>query len=285
MDDFGIGLAEEQVKEEVEKPPASSTLVFDIETGPAWTPCDSPRHCQEYCERLGIIWTDELEDLGPFDPNSVAVGNLKDPEKIKAKIETKRRDHQIAIEELAKKRAAAERDFWASILDKAALSPVTGRVLAIGYFHSGQYAVDEIDGLGECELLKRFWQRYKTGYRVTGWNIAGFDVPFLLARSAYYGLPIPKGLFARGKWLSDQFVDLQQIFGKMYDPWKQSVGSYKAKNVARFFGVYKRAEDSIDGADFWRYYGTPSTRQVALDYLQHDVIEEALIANRLGVLA
>lgn len=71
------------------------TIFFDIETGP--------------------LPENELAALmPPFDPSEVKTGNIKDPEKIAAKIAEAEVNHK--------------RDF----IEKAALDPLTGRVVAIG---------------------------------------------------------------------------------------------------------------------------------------------------------
>src|SRR5476651_2330269 len=71
------------------------TIVFDLETGP--------------------LAESELSALlPPFDPADVKTGNLKDPAKI--------------AEKIAEAEANHKRDF----IERAALDPLTGRVLAIG---------------------------------------------------------------------------------------------------------------------------------------------------------
>ena len=79
-------------------------IAFDIETGPA------------SLEELSLMEV-------PFDPATVKIGNLKDQVKIEEKIEAARKNHEL--------------DF----INKAALSPFTGRVIAIGWadhFHGCQ---------------------------------------------------------------------------------------------------------------------------------------------------
>ena len=71
------------------------TIVFDVETGP--------------------LAESELSALlPPFDPAEVRTGNLKDPAKIAEKI------------------AEAEANHRREFFDRAALDPLTGRVVAIG---------------------------------------------------------------------------------------------------------------------------------------------------------
>src|SRR6185503_14813798 len=96
------------------------TIFFDIETGPL------PE------SELAAL-------LPPFDPAEVKTGNIKDPEKIAAKIAEAEANHK--------------RDF----MEKAALDPMSGRVVAIGllYQDSGEFAVIAHDD--EKQILYDFW--------------------------------------------------------------------------------------------------------------------------------
>ena len=243
--------AAENAKVEI---PSSPHVVFDIETMPIFG--DSIDDAKAYCEPLGIA----------FDPDSVALGNLKDKDKIAAKIESERSA------------------FWPKIISKAALSPVTGKVLAIGRSYEGKTIVMDDE---ENVLLMRFWLCFdrarEDGCSLIGWNIKKFDIPFIMLRSAHRGVEIPKGLF-RGRWLCDTFIDLMEIWGEMHSPWKQRQGFESAKNAAKFFGLSRPAGE-IEGKEFWRFWiGDADERKLAERYLWNDVYEETVIASRLGVL-
>ena len=94
-------------------------VIFDIETEP--------------------LSYDEIEQLAPkFNPDDVAVGNLKDPDKIRAKIES------------------AEANHIKKIQDGAGLHAHFSKPIAIGYKIDDKV---ELDFSEPKELLTRFWER------------------------------------------------------------------------------------------------------------------------------
>lgn len=112
--------------------------------------------------------------LSSLPEPEVATGNLKDPEKIAAKV--------------AEAKAAAA--------DKAALDPHWGRVIAISVAHRAKNTDEiiaethvrlDLDGdrdTGERALLRWFWERANhCAGRVLTYNGCRFDVPFLVRRS------------------------------------------------------------------------------------------------------
>jgi len=76
-----------------------------------------------------------------FKPENVKVGNLKDQDKIDAKIEDARQNHISAI------------------VDKAGLSPLYSNPSAIGYHHAGDFEVtlDFADG-DPKGMVEKFWK-------------------------------------------------------------------------------------------------------------------------------
>ena len=80
----------------------------------------------------------EIEMIAPkFDPENVATGNLKDPEKIQAKIDN------------------AEANHIKSLQDRAGLHAHYSQPCAIGYIIDGKV---ELDFSEPKELLTRFWE-------------------------------------------------------------------------------------------------------------------------------
>ena len=67
-----------------------------------------------------------------FDPSQVKVGHLKDQAKIDAKIDDARQAHAQALASYAADCDAAEKEYWRAILERAALSPATGRIVVVG---------------------------------------------------------------------------------------------------------------------------------------------------------
>lgn len=223
-----------------------AVIIFDIETGP--------------------LADDELERLiPPFDPESVKCGNLKDPEKIAAKI------------------AEAEGEHRRQFIERAALSPLTGQVLAIGYLGQ-RTAIHGTGGdQGERELLGAFWRKYlqcrQRRVKMVGHNIESFDVPFLVRRSWIRGVEVPDTVF------SGRYIDGHVFFDTMR-LWQ--CGSYRDQyasldSLARAFGVGGKP-DGTSGADFARLWnGTPEEREQARAYLLNDLQMTAAVAERMGI--
>ena len=233
------------------------TIVFDVETGP--------------------LAESELAAMMPaFDPAEVKVGNLKDPAKI--------------AEKIAEAEANQRRDFF----DKAALDPLTGRVVAIGvmtfdargeggpdFTKDGEFEI--ISHEDEARTLREFWQvaRGEMG-RVNpmiGFNIFNFDLPFLFRRSWKLRVPIPFGL-RRGRYWGDQLIDLREAW-QLGD--RQARGSLDS--IAKHLGVGAKTGCEPHGppsgrafAELWR-----SDRKRAEAYLRNDIALTAKIAQALGV--
>lgn len=225
-------------------------IVFDIETGPIEDPL--------------------LAELLPkFDPAAVKLGNLKDPDKIAAKLAEARAEHD------------------AETISKAALSAVTGRVLAIGYRSEKATVIAHVAemGSGEFGLLTQFWTRYakaKSDRRqMVGHNIAGFDVPFLVRRSWILGVVIPSGITdPSGRYLDRSFRDTMQVW---------QCGNYRDQFIrldllGRALGLGDKTE-GVNGGDFARlYWGSQDERAKALEYLIRDVDLTYQVAQRLGIV-
>jgi len=212
---------------------------FDIETGP--------------------LSDTELAALVPrFDPTEVKTGNIKDPEKVAAKIAEAELGHR--------------RDF----LEKAALDPLTGRVMAIGLFDQGNGFRCLGAGLTEAELLSRFWAECADPsgvfHRLVGFNVFLFDLPFLVRRSWKWGVPLPRGL-RNGRYWHSSILDLRDWW-QMGD--RQAKGSLDS--LARHFGVGKKMGNGKDFAMLWN-----SDRAAAIAYLRNDVCLTVRVAQAMGV--
>ena len=185
---------------------------------------------------------------------------------------------------------AAERQYWQEQRDKAALSAVTGRLLAVGITRVGSKEIRVIDCTDEADALEQFWKRiYEASRRenakLIGFNINNFDIPFLVRRSWVNNVDVPDTVFEKsGKYLDPIFVDLMA---------KWSCGQYREfislNNVARALGVGSKPTDEngdkISGKDFSRlWFGTPEQRQQAEDYCRNDVVMTLRVAERLGVV-
>jgi predicted PolB exonuclease-like 3'-5' exonuclease len=105
-------------------------------------------------------------DLSAVDSIEVKPpSNYKDPEKIAAFIEEAK----------------------AEAISKMALDPDLGKVIAISY-KEGDDETKVLTG-DEKEMLTKFWNLHAEHMgRVCGYNIIGFDIPFLMRRSMFLGV-------------------------------------------------------------------------------------------------
>ena len=215
------------------------TIFFDIETGP--------------------LPEGELAALlPPFDPAEVKTGNLKDPDKIAAKI------------------AEAAANHRADFFNDAALDPLTGRVVAVGLLHqdSGEFVVIGHDD--EARTLREFWDVCLGDmgriHQMVGFNTWQFDLPFLFRRSWKHRVPVPLGL-RRGRYWAEQLIDLREIW-QLGD--RQARGSLDA--VAKHLGVGAKNGDGHNFAKLWQ-----SDRAQAVAYLRNDVELTRKVAEVMGV--
>jgi DNA polymerase elongation subunit (family B) len=239
-------------------------MLFDIETGP-----------------LSLEYLKEIHgeyEYVPFDPAKVKLGNLKDQAKIDAKLEESKAKH---LKEQTEKRDSYDTDLVA----EGALSPLTGRVLAIGLMaHTDPKAEGFIFGEPEypteAAMLERFWQGYErcraNGTAMVGFNIHGFDLPFMIQRSYILGVDVPKTLLNRGRYWDEIFIDLQVVWG--------CGKTYGVKGgldvLCRMMGI---GQKSGSGAEFASLWNNPATKAQAIAYLRNDLIMTRDLADRLGV--
>lgn len=236
-------------------PEPANIVVFDIETAP-----------QD---------TDKLLALMPaFDPAEVKVGNLKDADKIAAKI------------------ADAEVKAKARFLSEAALEPSTGRLACITISALTAQGVDLgsvvnfADGSPDAEAheIERFWQMVEQSLAgsytlFVGHNILAFDLPFLINRSRILGLRIPRHIYTikGGKvYMSERFIDTRTVWllGR-----KPSEHPSSLDYVAKALGVGAK---NGSGADFAQLMQTD--REAAKAYAVNDVHITRLVAQRLGII-
>lgn len=215
------------------------TMVFDIETGP--------------------LPLEQIESAMPeFDPTEVKVGNMKDPALIAAKIE------------------AAKVNQRRQFIERAALDPTTGTVLAIGMMDAATglpfILVDD-----EQVMLNEFWDSIRDSkgeiLRLCGFNCNLFDLPFLVRRSWHLGIPIPTGL-RNGRYWSDKVTDLRDVW-QLGD--RTAHGSLD--RICKFLGL---GEKLGDGKDFAALLASDRTQAIA--YLEQDLNLTRKLAQRMGVI-
>jgi DNA polymerase elongation subunit (family B) len=200
------------------------------------------------------------EELLLRQPKFGARANIKDPVKIEADIE-------------AKKKA------W---VEKAALDPFSGRVVAIGCAQDeSEIICDHYNGepKGERDIIDDFWEFYtrEKSHVFCGFNIISFDVPYLVRRSFALGIRVPKeinGVFnfasTNGRRMSTRFLDLM-------DFWR--LGNFQDRislsNFAVHCGFQPKEQSGKDFAGLLR-----TDNKEAIRYLKNDVALVRSIYNR-----
>lgn len=176
----------------------------------------------------------------------------------------------------AKIQAKAE-EIFDNLVEKAALSALTGEVCAIGYTEIGTEQINLIHGKGEAEILTEFFAVISSsgalnGYLI-GFNSKNFDIPFILQRAWKLGIQIPQGITDTGAGklrLSAMNIDLMESFNF------GARAFVSLDKVAKFFGVGKKTGN---GAQFWQLYNTD--KEAALAYLDNDVRLTEAIYNKM----
>lgn len=198
-----------------------------------------------------------LENIIHLRPLFEAPSNWKDPDKIAEKI-------------------AEQQRAW---YEKAALSPISGRVLVIGVKQFGPGLKPTLFEGDEAKMLHDFWQfvnAERSFDQYFGHHLHGFDLPFLIKRSWLHGIRVPTEVIfdGAGRYINDRrFVDTMIAF---------QCGDRRADfvsldTVAKFFGLPGKTEDI--GAQFSTIYATERDR--ALSYLFRDLDLVEGIANRM----
>lgn len=184
-------------------------------------------------------------------PEFTAPANYKDPAKI--------------AEYIAERRAS-----WA---EKGALDALTGRIVAIGYVNAGGF-VDDIKD--ERCMLDTLWATIRiaeaSGWKIIGFNIARFDIPFAVRRSWALGIPVPPSLY-KGRYLNPGiFIDLMEVW---------QMGNYddriSLKRLAEYLGIGTKDESQSE------HFGKLllNNRAEAIKHLENDLRLTEAIADRL----
>jgi len=250
-------------------------IVFDIETG-------------ALPEKIVLERNPDFkppEPLGEFDESTVKTGALKDPEKIAAKISAAREKHESAVAEFETKTAVAKITYEKELLDRAALSPLTGRIVAIGYKSEKGKAI-KIARTEDCEreIIAEFWRKFescnKQSRRIVGHNIFNFDLTFLLRRSWLLDVAIPDGVIDRDRYWNDR------VFCDTMKRWQ--CGNYgekfvKLETLSQATGGTGKP-DGVTGAMFAELInGSEDQQKIAVDYLDNDIEMTWNVAVALGI--
>ena len=177
---------------------------------------------------------------------------------------------------------------WQTFVDKAALSPVTGRVLLIGVIKDGRFV--GICDDNEANSLGLFWTKVDewlgNKLPVIGHNSNSFDLPFLVRRSWLLGVDVPLEI-RQGRYWHPLFRDTMEF-------WNCGAREYVSLNsLGEAFGVGQKTE-GIHGRDFsklWfgempaEQWGNPSEQRTkALEYSEQDVRLTVAVAAKMGMV-
>lgn len=179
---------------------------------------------------------------------------------------------------------------WQQFVEKAALSPLTGRVLLIGCLWPWSDEPFYIDHGDEVSILVDWWdiveQRVADKVPMIGHNSNGFDLPFVLRRSWCLGISVPPDV-QQGRYWNPLFRDTMER-------WNCGARDYAKLDVlGGFFGVGKKTE-GVEGKDFAKLWfgqmpaekwGTPEQQRAkALEYNGQDLKLTAAVAAKMGMI-
>tara|TARA_R110000796_G_scaffold167313_4_gene284231 strand:+ start:7096 stop:7806 length:711 start_codon:yes stop_codon:yes gene_type:complete len=228
-------------------------LYLDIETGPN---------------------RDVMTKLFPCPPFPTwDIGMAKIPGSVK-KEETKLKHVEKQREAHAAKEPTWEEDHFEAVLEKnrCLLNPALSQVCAIGWKEGdAQTRIDLGGDTDERSLLTCLALDADRATRLIGWNIKGFDLPYLAFRMRVHGVIIPDIMKPQGRYYSSNVIDLMELCGS-----SQYGNNYKLKHAAVAFGLHACPEES--GKNFWRIALSDPAR--AATYLRWDVDACHLIAQR-----
>lgn len=239
-------------------------VYFDLETMPI------AARVKDYIERFDPY--EPPKHPGDFDPDSVKLGNLADPNKITAKIEAAREKHQREAEEWDDNIASENAAHTAKHFDKAALHPSTAQILTFQYaIEDGPVEVIE----GSEEVVLRQAQNLVAEHRHAEWinwtgcsDRSNFDLMMLHRRGWALGLESRLHVAVN---LTERFLH--------HADWRSYCSLEKA---AWELGIdYKKSE--VTGATFWEFYtsGDEEKRAQALEYAREDVRLLRAIHNKM----
>lgn len=174
-----------------------------------------------------------------------------------------------------KKESSDENEYEGALKDlKEGLgfSPLTGEIVAIGvldcekdkgvvYFQSPGKDAQEIEKDGikfkpmtEKEMLENFWNGAKNYQEFISFNGRGFDVPFLMVRSAIHNIKPTKDLMSY-RYLSSQKFDSKHI--DLLDQLSFYGAVRKKGNLhlwSRAFGIESPKASGVTGDDVGRLF-------------------------------
>ncbi len=156
-------------------------------------------------------------------------------------------------------------------VDIGALSPITGKIIAIGIRHDTESFIFTGD---EKQLLTKFWQKIKSiadnhkGYiKLIGFNVKQFDMHFLIVRSLTHTIP----LFPLTR---RQIIDLRDYLTFFHTYMKKGT----LNDYAKLIGVDGKY-NNIQNSDIPMFYEKGDIKSI-IKYLEQDLIMTQELYNR-----
>jgi hypothetical protein len=195
------------------------------------------------------IETLSLSDADDYLEPVVAPANYRDPEKIRSYQEEKRAD----------------------LLARCALDPDLCQIVAVGLWNGRTPEVWTRDGDEEVDLLERVWKAVRQSQIIIGFNILGFDLPVLIRRSQYLGIPTPPLNLDRYRTPHVDLMERLSFNGKL---------RYRGLEFyCKRFGI--DVEDAVKGKDVAELVAAEDWAAVAFHCLA-DLTKTQALAERLG---
>lgn len=190
---------------------------------------------------------------------------------------------QDSLTRWIKKESVGEEDYTVALEELKnglGFSPLTGEIIVIGvldcgrnqgvvYYQAPGETIGEFNENGiifkqatEKEMLEKFWQGAKEYGEFIGFNSRGFDVPFLMIRSAVHGIRPTRNLMD-GRYLYQQrdarHIDLQDQL--------TFYGAVRKKGSlhlwSRAFGIESPKSEGITGDDVGRLFKEKKFLEIA----------------------
>lgn len=212
----------------------------------------------EYAEpsyRVLDIEATGIVDAADYLEPATAPANYKDPEKIAAYI--------------------AEANQKA--LQTCALDPDLARVVAVGLGNPNTGRVSAFVATTDNEeraLLSELWGLLRGQTTIVGYNVLGYDLPVLLRRSLYLGIPAPA--IQIDKYRHPSVIDLMQLLS-----FNGAIKFRGLKFYAKRFGL--PCEDAVNGADIPALVAAGEWDTVE-SHVRSDVALTMALAQRMGVV-
>lgn len=246
-----------------------ANLIFDIETGPLpW------EKIEQYYQPPPA--------LPPWDDAMVKYGNTKDEAKRLEKYNQVKAEYELQLANEQLNAGVHKAKFAAD----AGLSPITGRILAIGVRREENVGIIGEDGEAEPEILEAFWNLYKKHSangegRFIGYCSNMFDFPFIVWRSYFHGVSVPESAWDKtGRYPAYCFVDLIDRLPKR----GFNDESRKLTDICSWLGLGAKP-DGVDGGMFAALWdGNSESRMQAISYLVNDLDLTYKLAERMGVI-